>query len=143
MVLDYHTGLSCKAKEAANSLQRTLRRRAEELGRANVVICIDNGPQFVSRCFQKTCKELGLSHECIPARTPNKNAHIEAFHSILENEYFTRHEFTSFAEAYVMVIEFMDYYNNRKLHGSLGDVPPVKYHEACVSNTARQTAIKV
>ncbi len=143
MVLDYHIGLSCTAEEAAASIQGACQRRATETGDATVIIRSDNGPQFVSHRFQAACEGLGLEHECIPVRTPNKNAHIEAFHSILEDECFSRYEFNSFAEAYVTVVEFMDYYNHRRLHGSLRDVPPAEYHEACVSNTARPTAIRL
>jgi hypothetical protein len=124
MVLDYHIGLSCTAEEAAASIQGACQRRATETGDATVIIRSDNGPQFVSHRFQAACEELGLEHECIPVRTPNKNAHIEAFHSILEDECFSRYEFNSFAEAYVTVVEFIDYYNHRRLHGSLAGCTP-------------------
>jgi len=143
MVLDYHIGLSCTAEEAAASIQGALQRRAAEIGDATVIIRSDNGPQFVSHRFQAACEELGMEHECIPVRTPNKNAHIEAFHSILEDECFRRYEFNNFVEAYVTIVGFMDYYNHRRLHGSLRDIPPAEYHEACVSNTARPTVIRV
>ena len=143
MVIDYHIGLSCTAEEAAACLKGAFQGRVDEIRDAGVVIRSDNGPQFVSKRFQTICNELGLKHECIPVRTPNKNAHIEAFHSILEDECLGRCEFNSFAEAYVTVIEFMDYYNNRRLHGSLGDVPPAEYHEACLSNNARNNIIRV
>ena len=55
----------------------------------------------------------------IPNNTPDMNAHIESFHSILESDCLSRHEFQSYAEAYKCVSEFMDYYNNRRRHGSL------------------------
>jgi len=125
MVLDYHVGLSCTAEDAAATIRGAYERRAAELGEAKVVIRSDNGPQFLSRRFQAACGEYGLQNEFIPVRTPNKNAHIEAFHSILERECFCHHEFGSFTEAYVTVVGFMDYYNHRRLHGSLRDIPPV------------------
>ena len=142
-VIDYHIGLSCTAEEAAACLKGAFWSRIGEIGDAGVVIRSDNGSQFVSNRFQAVCNELGIKHECIPVRTPNKNAHIEAFHSILETECLGRYEFNSFAEAYVAVVEFMDYYNNRRLRGSLGDVPPAEYHNACVSNTARTNVVRV
>ena len=143
MVLDYHVGLSCTAEDAAATIRGAYERRAAELGEAKVVIRSDNGPQFLSRRFQAACGEYGLQNEFIPVRTPNKNAHIEAFHSILERECFCHHEFGSFTEAYVTVVGFMDYYNHRRLHGSLRDIPPAEYHDACMSNTARPTVIKL
>ncbi|MBM7855783.1 hypothetical protein JOC37_002198 [Desulfohalotomaculum tongense] len=39
------------------------------------------------------------------------NAHIEAFHSILEDECFTKHQFQPYFEAYKAVTEFIKFYN--------------------------------
>ncbi len=44
--------------------------------------------------------EKKLSHEFIPVQTPNKNAHIESFFSILELEFLSVTYFKSFEEAY-------------------------------------------
>lgn len=63
----------------------------------------DNGPQFISNKFQDACKSLGIEHQRIPVKTPNMNAHIESFHSILEEECYSRHEFDSFMEVYDIV----------------------------------------
>ncbi|MFD2670646.1 integrase core domain-containing protein [Marinicrinis sediminis] len=60
----------------------------------------DNGTQFTSKAFANACEELDMEHERIPPRTPNMNAHIEAFHRILEDECLSRHEFQSDVEAY-------------------------------------------
>ncbi|WP_162241875.1 integrase core domain-containing protein [Paenibacillus sp. Leaf72] len=46
----------------------------------------DIGPQFISKAFHAYCEQAGVEHERIPPRTPNKNAFIESFHSILERE---------------------------------------------------------
>lgn len=144
MILDFHIGLSCTGREAAMAIRGAYDHRAAELGSVDsVVIRSDNGPQFVSQVFEVTCAEYGLEHECIPVQTPNKNAHIEAFHSILEDECLSRYEFNSYTEAYITIIDWIDYYNNRRLHGSLRDVPPAEYHEACLSNTARPAVIKL
>ena len=61
--------------------------------------------------FEDTCLELHIEHERIPVKTPNKNAHIESFHRILEDECFKINEFQNYAEAYKIVNEFMIFYN--------------------------------
>lgn len=53
----------------------------------------DNGPQFIARRFEETCQALGAVHGRTPVKIPNLNAHIEAFHAILERECYGRHEF--------------------------------------------------
>jgi len=143
MVLDFHIGFSCTSVEAARTIHGAYRERVGELDCETVAVRTDNGPQFVSHQFEEACAKYDFNHECIPVNTPNKNAHIESFHSILEDECFNRYEFKTFAEAYATIVEFMDYYNHRRLHGSVGDIPPAEYHEACVSNTAKPAVIKL
>jgi putative transposase len=143
MVIDYHIGYSCTGSEAARALEGALELRSEELNGALPDIRTDNGPQFLSKAFEEFCYVKGLVHECIPVRTPNKNAHIEAFHSILEEECLSRYEFGSFSEAYVTVVDWIDHYNHRRLHGSLQYRTPAEYHEACLSKTVSPAPIKL
>lgn len=118
-IIDYHIGLSCEASDAARILKNSLFKRQLYTSKAKPVIRSDNGPQYVSNLFAITCLELEIEHERIPHRTPNKNAHIESFHSILEKECLSRNEFSSYAEAYRTVSDFMRKYNNRRIHSSL------------------------
>lgn len=94
------------------------------------IIRTDNGPQFVSKKFGDTCESLGLKHQRIPVKTPNMNAHIESFHSILEKDCYGINEFSSYIHVYEVVSKYMDYYNNRYRHGSLGDMSPTDFYQA-------------
>ncbi|WP_164744499.1 IS3 family transposase [Paenibacillus xylaniclasticus] len=49
------------------------------------------------------------------------------FHSILERECYTRNCFGTYEEAFAEVDRFISYYNHRRIHGSLMDLPPVEY----------------
>ena len=89
----------------------------------------DNGPQFVSVLFESTCEELELIHERIPPKTPNMNAHIKSFHRLLEDDCLSRYEFATYTEAYENVLEFMEFYNLRRLHYSLYNTPPMEFHK--------------
>ena len=66
----------------------------------------------------KNCS-LIQGHEFIPPSTPNKNAHIESFFSIVESEHFQTRYFRSFKEVYETTVDFINFYNNRRIHGSL------------------------
>jgi putative transposase len=72
---------------------------------------------------------LKITHERIPVNSPNLNAYIESFHSILEDECYSRHEFETFQEAYEEVNKYLDYYNNRRRHGSIGYQSPAVYYQ--------------
>ncbi len=73
--------------------------------------------------------EEKLSHEFIPIRTPNKNAHIESFFSILELEFLLVTYFSTFAEAFEKTHVFIRFYNTKRIHGSIGDITPIEAME--------------
>ncbi|NLL58882.1 MAG: transposase [Firmicutes bacterium] len=50
------------------------------------------------------------------------NAYIESFHAILGDECYSRHEFQDFEDVYRIVSDYMDYYNNRRRHGSINNM---------------------
>ncbi|HAE62432.1 MAG TPA: IS3 family transposase [Eubacteriaceae bacterium] len=128
-IIDYHLGLSCTAEDAVRVVQSALLKRQLYQGGNKPVIRSDNGPQFISHVFDKACEELGIEHERIPFKTPNKNAHIEAFHRLLEDECFSRYEFAAYAEVYEVVAQYINRYNKQRLHSSIGYVPPEEFYK--------------
>ncbi|GAW93539.1 integrase core domain-containing protein [Calderihabitans maritimus] len=133
MIIDYHIGLSCTAADASRVVKNALRKRGLYKGAKMPKLRTDNGPQFIAEKFQETCEKLEIIHERIPVKTPNLNAHIEAFHSILETERYSRHEFQSFMEAYAEVSRYIEYYNRKRKHGSLRHMSPEEFHKAFMS----------
>ncbi len=132
-VIDYHLGLSCTAKDASRVLKNALKKREIYKGMTMPKIRTDNGPQFIAKKFQKTCRSIEIEHQRIPIKTPNMNVHIESFHSILEEECYSRNEFQSFMEVYFIVSEYMKYYNYRRRHGSIKYMAPIRFYEAIQS----------
>jgi integrase len=84
--VDYHIGLNCESKHAVFTLRNALEKRQINPQKSSLIIRSDNGPQFISHLFEESCGLLNLEHERIPTKTPNKNAHIESFHRLLEDE---------------------------------------------------------
>lgn len=123
VVVGQYRGPVCTAKHVVQTLGIALEHRIKD-GEAYPTIRTDNGPQFVSQLFGDTCQSLGIHHERIPPRTPNMNAYIESFHSLLERHVFGIREFMTLEEGYKALDEYMDFYNNRRMHGSLKRMPP-------------------
>ncbi|MBA4493259.1 integrase core domain-containing protein [Paenactinomyces guangxiensis] len=94
-----------------------------------------NGPQFI-------CHEFEILHKRIPP-TPNKNAHIESFHSSLEKECLIKHEFQSYPEIYQAVTDYIDFYNKRRIHGSLYDLSPYEFMQAIIDQEVQSFVVKV
>ncbi|MCA0758756.1 IS3 family transposase [Paenibacillus sp. N4] len=125
-VVSYYRGPECKAKHAAQALGDALKRRLKG-SEPKPAIRTDNGPQFVSELFGDMCESLNILHERIPPRTPNMNAYIESFHSIIERDLFSKKEYMTMVEAYEDVDWYMDFYNNRRMHGSLKRMSPFQF----------------
>ena len=86
---------------------------------------------------------MNIEHERIPVKTPNKNAHVESFHRILEDECFKINEFETYTEAYRIVNEFMIFYNERRLHSSLGYITPKEFYNLHLGENLQKICIKI
>lgn len=132
-IVGHYRGSKCKAKDINVMLQEALMRRqvhsptGEE--EYSIIIRTDNGPQFLSHDFDEFCEFHKVYHERIPPKSPNLNAYIESFHSIIERECYQQHNFEFFQEAYYRIDEFIEFYNHRRYHGSLNYLSPIQFHE--------------
>lgn len=126
-VVTNHIGLTCGAKHLVQITQEALLKRQLFDKAEKLVIRSDNGPQFISNLFEDVCNEFVMIHERIPPKTPNKNAHIESYHSIIEAECYQRHEFESYPQAYEVVGQFIQDYNRIRIHGSIYDLSPYRH----------------
>ena len=142
-IVAYHIGLSCEAKDAVITLKSALLKRQLYTASQKPVIRSDNGPQFISNLFERMCLELDIEHERIPIKTPNLNAHIESFHSILEEECLSRHEFVSYAEAYATVVDFICSYNANRIHSATKYLPPLECYQLVKDNQLELKPVKV
>lgn len=138
-VVGQHRGKESKTEDLLATLHKALTKRGVYTQEKPLVVRTDNGPQFKSHKFREffEANEKVLIHERTPNRTPNKNAYIESFHSILERECFKRHIFVDFEEAYDVLDRFMDFYNNRRIHLSLYGYSPVQFAEKLKKNEVK------
>ncbi|MFC4560224.1 IS3 family transposase [Virgibacillus kekensis] len=131
-IVGYYCGPICRAKHIKDMLAKALIRRKVHFKEGELenklIIRTDNGPQFVSDTFGDFCLHHKIYHERIPKKTPDMNAYIESFHSVLQRECFDRHEFELYEAAYYYIDNYIDFYNNRRYHGGIQDYTPTKYY---------------
>lgn len=108
---------------SVNNAVASRKPRTEEL-----VIRVDNGPQYISNDFRRSVHILGADLDFIWYHTPEQNGHIESFHKTLKKEYIWPHEFRNYQEAEVAIMESFDDYNNRRIHSALGYRTPSEFH---------------
>jgi putative transposase len=92
----------------------------------NVVIRSDNGSQFIAKKVREYLGLIGVKQEFTHIATPEENAHIEAYHGILKKEVFTRFDYRCFGEIEQILKRYVQFYNNRRLHGLLGRITPME-----------------
>lgn len=129
-IVGEHVGLRCQGGDLAFALKQALEAQGIKPDHP-LVLRSDNGPQMTCREFSRylTKLEMKLMHEFIPVQTPNKNAHIESFFSILELEFLRVRYFKNFAEAYEETKKFIRFYNEERIHGSIGYITPTEAME--------------
>ena len=79
----------------------------------------DNGSQMTSKVFREGLKSLPVIHEFIPPKCPNKNAYIESFFSQVEANVTGPRVFFSFTSAHRTMVDFIEFYRKRRIHGIL------------------------
>lgn len=140
-IIDYHMGYRCTGSDAASLLRRSLIKRSLFESKNKPVIRTDNGPQFISHVFEDSCIEIDVYHERIPSRTPNKNAHIESFHRIFQDECIGVYEFDSYKDAYIEVSRYMKRYNTNRIHSSLKYKTPNEFYTQNLGKEIESMAI--
>lgn len=134
-IVGYYCGRTCRSEDVIRTVMKAILRRKVHLkpgsGEQKLIIRTDNGPQFISHSFAKYCAFHGLFHERIPNASPNLNAFIESYHSQLQRECIVRHEveMETFDHAIYYINDYVKFYNERRPHGSLGNLSPKKFFE--------------
>lgn len=143
-VTGFYLGKTCKSGDLVFTLNEALKNEQINANQ-NLVIRSDNGPQMSSNRFYFYLKRLEqkLSHEFIPPRTPNRNAYIEAFNSILETEVLEVKYFRNFKEVYKTISEYIEFYNNRRIHGSIQSLSPNMFINKLKSGELTASSISV
>ena len=123
---------------------RLLRRLDLEHSLRGVNVRNDNGSQFIAHKVRFFLRSSEASQEFTHVATPEENSYIEAYHSLFEREVVQRFEFSSYYEAMLTTAAYVKFYNNRRLHGSLGYKTPQRvwdeYYQSLSSDKPQSAA---
>jgi putative transposase len=89
-----------------------------------VIIRSDNGSQFIANMVRAHLRSNFIVQEFTRPATPQQNAHIESFHSIVRRLVEERFEFESLGHLNEILEAFYHFYNNSRLHSSLCYLSP-------------------
>jgi transposase InsO family protein len=99
-------------------------RAREKVGSQTTRIITDNGPQFVSKGFKEYVRIAGLTHVRTSPNYPQSNGKIERFHGTYKQECVRPKTPLCLDDARRVTAQFVDHYNNVRLHSAIGYVSP-------------------
>lgn len=87
-------------------------------------IISDNGPQFIAKDFKVFLRIFGLSHARTSPYYPQSNGKLERWHGTIKDECIRPSSPQTVEEAIKRVRDYVEYYNESRLHSAIGYVTP-------------------
>jgi len=84
----------------------------------------NNGSAFVARGYAEACRALRLRHTRTRPRRPRTNGKAERFMQTMLNEWAYARLYSNSEERAQALPHWLNHYNNRRPHASLGHQPP-------------------
>lgn len=105
-------------------VETILQRAREKVPGVTPRIISDNGPQFVAKDFKIFIREAGMTHVRTSPYYPQSNGKIERWHKTLKVSSIRPSAPRTKQEAEQLVEQFVNHYNNVRLHSAVGYVTP-------------------
>ncbi len=98
-----------------------------------LILHSDQGWQYQQKVYQRMLREKGIRQSMSRKGNCLDNAVIENFFGLLKTELLYLQEFESMEHFKQELIEYLDYYNNRRIKAKLKDLPPALHRQQALS----------
>ena len=123
----YNFSRSCLSSDAIRAVEDAVLRAFDGEVPDELVLRVDNGPQYISQQFRSAMNLLGIHIEYIQKHTPEDNGNIESFHASLKTDYVWPFEFSDYREASSAIELAFNDYNEKRPHSSIDYLPPREF----------------
>ena len=113
-----------REKMEETDVQTIIQRAREAYPDARPRIISDNGPQFIAKDFKEFIRIAGMTHVKTSPYYPQSNGKLERFHKTIKGECIRVKVPLSLEEARRIVADYVEHYNNVRLHSAIGYVTP-------------------
>lgn len=115
-------------------IKRTIRQAYNErCPGPGLIFHSDRGSNYKSKSVRSYLYTLGITQSFSKPHTPYDNAVMESFFATLKQEKLYRWKYRSVREFKESVAQYMNWYNNSRLHDYLGNIPPTIYESSYLS----------
>jgi putative transposase len=94
----------------------------------------DRGSEFKNQIIDEIVAAFGITRSLSAKGTPIDNSVAESMYNIVKTEFSFGEEFADFDDLELKWFDYVNWYNNVRIHGSLGYKTPVEYERLCLSN---------
>ena len=137
-VIGWELSRSLETSLTLAALERALRSRTVQPG---LIHHSDQGVQYASESYVRRAREAGLTLSMGRRGQPTDNPRAEAFFRTLKMEQVYLTEYLDLDDAHRQIRRFIEHvYNRKRLHSSLGYLPPVEFEEKLRAEPKRRSA---
>ncbi len=129
LIVGWQVATSLYTDLALDALQMAIwRRQATDADLAGLVHHSDRGVQYRAIRYTQRLADAGALASVGSKGDSYDNAMAEAFNSLYKAELVrNRGPWRGLDDLEIATVEYIDWYNNRRLHGELGHIPPAEY----------------
>ncbi len=135
--LAIEVGSSFRSERVCHVLEQLIARRG-----VPGALRMNNGPEFVALSLRGLCHRRGIDPAYIEPGKPWQNGLAESFHSRLRDEFLDGEVFLSVLEAQVRLGLWRRYWNEERLHSSLGYMTPNEFAARWAAETKKGAETK-
>ncbi len=95
----------------------------------NLILHSDQGRHYQHKCYQQMLREKGIQQSMSRKGNCLDNAVIENFFGLLKSELLYLRKFESLEQFRSELINYLDYYNNRRIKAKLKGLPPALHRQ--------------
>lgn len=111
----------------------TMAATLDDLYATDLILHSDQGWQYQHKQYQQMLREKGIRQSMSRKENCLDNAVIENFFGLLKSELLYLQEFHSMEHFKQELIEYLDYYNNRRSKAKLKGLPPAIHRQQTLS----------
>ena len=116
-----------RKRNAALSLAAFKQAAKKRLMQSGLYFHSDRGAEYVATRYQRWLKNNGVIQSMNRKGVMNDNAEMESFFHQFKAERIHKNEYTTEKELRAVIIEYVGFYNQRRLHSSLNYLTPNEY----------------
>ena len=97
----------------------------------------DRGSQYTTNDYEELLSILKIKYSYSKKGYPYDNASMESFNAILKKEEVNNNTYETFEGAKLVIFEFIEsWYNNKRIHSTLGYITPNQKYQNYITNLA-------